>query len=197
MPNYSSIKELVIDVCSNECGIPSYERLTRVVVENFPASRWHKRHYDWYKSRIRQGKIAVPGIGLMDQACIENEEIHLPVISSLRSYLAANMEVLEAGLTEVKTHDRHDEETGRTNMLARDACGILVAIELKAGMASDTALWRLIGRMAYLVDIYAQKDVRGILMASDFDRRVTCAAKGLANVSLKKHQITFKLIDAT
>ena len=57
MPNYSSIKQLVIDETITNGGLPTFERLTELVKENFPNSKWQRSHYDWYKSQIKTGKI--------------------------------------------------------------------------------------------------------------------------------------------
>ena len=38
MPNYSSIKQLVIDETITNGGLPTFERLTELVKENFPNS---------------------------------------------------------------------------------------------------------------------------------------------------------------
>ena len=62
MSQYRTIKELVIETCKNEEGVfPSYETLTELVKRHFPQSKWQKTHYAWYKSKIRTGKISVPG----------------------------------------------------------------------------------------------------------------------------------------
>ena len=60
MNKYRSIKELVIESCMNEEVFPSYEKLTSLVLEHFPASKWQKTHYAWYKSKIKRGEIPIP-----------------------------------------------------------------------------------------------------------------------------------------
>ncbi|HEY8227080.1 MAG TPA: hypothetical protein VIG25_17525 [Pyrinomonadaceae bacterium] len=62
MSHGKSIKDLVIETCLGEGGFPSYERLTSLVRAQFPASRWQKTHYDWYKSRVKTGRIQLRGI---------------------------------------------------------------------------------------------------------------------------------------
>jgi hypothetical protein len=62
MSRSKTIKDLVIETCIAEGGFPSYEKLTSLVKEQFPASRWQKTHYDWYKSKIKTGKIQISGI---------------------------------------------------------------------------------------------------------------------------------------
>ena len=60
MSKYRSIKELVIKTCMSEEMFPSYEKLTSLVLEHFPTSKWKKTHYAWYKSKIKRGEIPVP-----------------------------------------------------------------------------------------------------------------------------------------
>ncbi len=59
MPNFGSIRQLVIDETISNGGLPDFERLTELVKENFPNSKWQKSHYDWYKSQIKTGKIEI------------------------------------------------------------------------------------------------------------------------------------------
>ena len=59
MQNYSSIKQLVVDETISEGGLPTFEKLTELVKQNFPNSKWQKSHYDWYKSQIKTGKIEI------------------------------------------------------------------------------------------------------------------------------------------
>ena len=62
MPHYRTIKELVIESCIAEGRFPSYDRLTSLVRQHFPTSKWQKTHYAWYKSKIKTGEIQVPGV---------------------------------------------------------------------------------------------------------------------------------------
>ncbi len=56
MSEYKSIKELVVETCNSEGEFPSYEKLTGLVLKNFPNSKWQKTHYAWYKSKIKTRK---------------------------------------------------------------------------------------------------------------------------------------------
>ena len=76
-------------------------------------------------------------------------------------------------------------------MLARDANSHLVIVELKAGNAKDGALGQLLGYMGCLSA--SESNVRGILVASNFDSRVIFAARGLPNIKLVRYQLSFNL----
>ena len=57
MSNYRTIKELVIETCMAEGALPSSEKLTSLVRQHFPNSKWSETHYAWYKSKIKTGGI--------------------------------------------------------------------------------------------------------------------------------------------
>jgi len=55
----------------------------------------------------------------------------------------------------------------------------LTVIELKAGKVKDSAIGQLLGYIGCLNLEKNTEEIRGILVASDFDQRVIFAAKGL------------------
>ena len=71
----------------------------------------------------------------------------------------------------------------------------LVVIELKAVKAKDTALGQLLGYVGCVMQ--NNSNVRGILVASDFDKRVVFAVKALSNIKLVKYELSFKLNEIT
>ncbi len=201
MGYYRTIKELVIESCVAEGGLPSYEKLTSLVRQHFPNSKWQRTHYAWYKSKIKNGEIVVPGFASQtseeppaDQIEAEVEESIEASVSlerDLHSYLAARVGEIESGLTLVESGVEYQTEAGRIDLLARDVNKNLVVVELKAGKAKDSALGQLLGYVGYLSG--AEGNVRGILVASSFDSRVIFAARGLSNVKLVRYQLSFNL----
>jgi hypothetical protein len=201
MGYYRTIKELVIETCMAEGGFPSYEKLTSLVRQQFPNSKWQKTHYAWYKSKIKTGEIVVPGFASQtseespaDQIEAEVEESIEASVSlerDLHSYLAARVSEIESGLTLVESGVEYQIEAGRIDLLARDVNKYLVVVELKAGKAKDSALGQLLGYVGCLSG--SEANVRGILVASSFDSRVIFAARGLPNVKLVRYQLSFNL----
>jgi RecB family endonuclease NucS len=201
MSFYRTIKELVIETYVAEGEFPSYEKLTSLVRQHFPTSKWQKTHYAWYKSKIKTGEIQVPGISAVtseesygDEIETEVEEANEARVSlekDLHSYLATRVSEIESGLSLVENGIEYQTEAGRIDLLARDANNQLVVIELKAGKAKDGALGQLLGYMGCLSG--SDLNVRGILVASSFDSRVVYAVKGLPSVKLVKYQISFTL----
>ena len=201
MSDYRTIKELVIETCMAEGQFPSYEKLTALVRQHFPTSKWQKTHYAWYKSKIKTGEISVPGFSSESFAPSNNDGIEAEVEDSLEAslslerdlhaYLAKRVNEIESGLTLVENGIECQTDAGRIDLLARDANNHLVVVELKAGKAKDAALGQLLG---YIGCLSANgPNVRGILVASPFNSRVVFAARGLANVKLVRYQISFNL----
>jgi RecB family endonuclease NucS len=201
MSYYRTIKELVIETCMAEGRFPSYEKLTSLVRQHFPTSKWQKTHYAWYKSKIKTGEISVPGISAEPSEEIRGDQIEAEVEESieasvslerdLHSYLATRVSEIESGLALVENGVECQTEAGRIDLLARDANNHLVVVELKAGKAKDNALGQLLGYMGCLSA--SESSVRGILVASNFDSRVIFAARGLPNVKLVRYQLSFNL----
>ncbi|TGG92887.1 DUF91 domain-containing protein [Natronospirillum operosum] len=201
MNNYSSIKELVIDTCASEGQFPSYEKLTSLVLENFPSSKWQKTHYAWYKSQIKRGEIVVPGAIMAqdsqdettDSEVEETIEASLSLERDLHSYLARMPSDIEPGLQLVEGGVEYQTEAGRVDLLCNGSNGELVVIELKAGKARDAAVGQLLGYIGSVQELEPNRPVRGVIVASDFDPRVVLAAKASSNIKLLKYRVAFQL----
>lgn len=208
MSDYSTIKELVIETCMEEGTFPSYEKLTSLVLKNFPTSKWQKTHYSWYKSKIKQGEISVPGFdseveNSNSNAETESEvqetiEVSLSLERDLHSYFAMRVDEIETGLVLMEDGVEYQTDAGRIDLLAKDEANYTVVIELKAGKAKDNALGQLLGYMG-CIGAKSEKstNVRGVLVASDFEPRVIYAAKGLPSIKLIKYRISFELQEIT
>ena len=197
MNQYRSIKELVIDLYNSEGSMPSYEKVTALVRQHFPQSRWKDSHYAWYKSQIKTGKMSVAS----EESCsdeteagIEQEieqsvEARLSIERDLRDYLAEHVSELEQGLTLRDGGVEFKTDAGYIDLLANDQRGNVVVIELKAGTGHDAALGQILGYIGCLSTDHQQ--VRGILVASSFDTRVVYACKSLPNLKLVRYKVSF------
>jgi len=202
--SYGTIKELVIDSYVSEGKMPSYESLTQKVREFFPHSAWQKSHYSWYKSQFKTGKIKVTELDLndsevtdelIDEDIAQSIDTQVSLEKDLQQYLSSRVSELEDGLTLVSGGVEYTTDAGRIDLLTRDQLNNLVVIELKAVKAKDSALGQLLGYIGYLSQ--ENPNVRGILVASDFDKRVVFAVKALPNIKLIKYELSFNLREIT
>lgn len=197
MNHYSSIKELVIDCYNAEGKMPSYTKLTALVRKHFPNSKWKETHYAWYKSAFNTGKIST-GTDAdniqerendIEETLNDSLESRVSLERDLHNYVANKLDAIETGL---KLHDRGIEyktEIGRIDILAIDNADGFVVIELKAGKANDRDIGQILG---YMGCMSGKKDnVRGVLVAANFDDRVIFAAKSLPNIRLIKYKLNF------
>ncbi len=205
MSEYQTIKELVIETCMSEGAYPSYEKLTSLVLKYFPTSKWQKTHYAWYKSKIKRGEIPVPGIDNTAEVITENNssieseifetiDASISLEKDLHTYLASRVNEIESGLVLAEDGIEYSTDAGRIDILANDAQGHPVVIELKAGKAKDSALGQLLG---YIGCISTGESIRGILIASDFDKRIIYAVKSLPHIKLLKYKVSFELQEIT
>lgn len=112
----------------------------------------------------------------------------------LQSALRGNIEQLEPGL---KITDGGTEQTvgaGRIDITTEDDGGNIVVIELKAGTAGMDSIGQILSYMGS-IESPEGKDVRGILVAYDFDERLVMAAKAVPNISLKAYSVQFTFED--
>jgi RecB family endonuclease NucS len=108
----------------------------------------------------------------------------------LQVALRNNIEQLKENLTVADGGKEHSVPSGRIDILAKDAKGAAVVIELKAGTADRDAVGQI---LSYLGDIRSEskKPVRGILIAGDFTARAISAAKAVGNIKLMKYAFKF------
>jgi RecB family endonuclease NucS len=138
------------------------------------------------------------------QEVIEGEEAPMSVSISLErdleEYLVRNLGQLEAGLKLYSkgstTGRQFNTDTGKVDILASDRTGDFVVIELKAGIANSAALGQVLAYMSWVRQHIAQgKEVRGIIIADDFDTKLKHAVHETPSVCLKKYEVSFTFAD--
>ena len=199
MNDYRSIRELVIEAYMAQGEMPSYESLTELVKLHFPTSKWQKSHYSWYKSQINTGRIDLSNSEVnnvtfeneIEESISESIDTQVSLEKDLQQYLSNRVHEIESGLVLVDDGVEYKTEAGYIDILAKDENENLVVIELKAGKAKDAALGQILGYMGCLSD--TSNNVRGILVASSFDKRVVFAVKALTNIRLVSYELNFNL----
>lgn len=96
--------------------------------------------------------------------------------------LARGLNVVEEGL-ELIGRQIHLPGAGRADIVARDKSGRLVVIEVKSGIADDTTLTQILAYMSALEE-RGEGEVRGIIVANGFSKKLIQAAKLIPNIKL-------------
>jgi hypothetical protein len=119
----------------------------------------------------------------------------------LQRELRNNLAQLEPDLKIIDDGREHGCAAGLIDILCEDPRGALVVIELKAGLAKDAALGQVLGYMGAITrelaseGKYADRPVRGIMVAKDFSDRVRHASVAVPNLRLVSYAIQFTFND--
>lgn len=136
---------------------------------------------------------------LVEETRIE-QEVTFGLERDLEEYISRNLEQLEEGLrlysADGLSGRQYSTDVGRIDLLAVDKEGNSVVIELKAGLATDRVVGQVLGYMRYVRKNLAKgKDVRGIIVADDFDERLKYAVAEIPKLKLKRYLVKFEFRD--
>jgi hypothetical protein len=110
----------------------------------------------------------------------------------LQEYLSRELQKLEPGLTlftdEELTGREISTDAGRIDILAKDLKGDLVVIELKVNQAPQSSLTQILSYMAAIKKQYNEKNVRGIIIADKFDKKIKLAVTQVPTVILMRYK---------
>jgi hypothetical protein len=127
-------------------------------------------------------------------------EATISLEKDLEEYIIRDLNQIEKGLklyTRGEVNGRQfNTEVVRIDILAVDKNNNLVVIELKAGTASYTVIGQILGYISWVRKNLSQgNEVKGIIIADDFDKRVKYASLEIPNIALKKYDVTFSFTD--
>lgn len=151
--------------------------------------------FDIFREYLEKGKVST-----MEPAEIEEvpPEFALSVERDLEEYITNNLDSIEQGLELFSKGDKVGRQfeaggAGRIDILAEDKKLNLVVLELKAGKADNSTLGQILTYMGWAKkNIAGEKDVRGIIIASDFDEKLKIAASMQPKVTLKGYTVNFE-----
>ena len=116
--------------------------------------------------------------------------------NELRDFLTKNLDCIEKGLRLYEGDGRLgaeftiDEGRGRIDLLAVDAAGNYVVIELKVGRGPYKTMGQLLYYMGWVDEHLAQKPCRGFIIAKDISDELILAVKRVAGVSLCRYNLS-------
>ena len=103
-----------------------------------------------------------------------------------------NIGQVEQGLKITDAGKERSVETGFIDITAEDAERIPVVIELKTGVAGQRAVAQILSYMGSVMDEESRDDIRGILIASEFDKKARAAARVIPTLTLMRYQFSFQ-----
>lgn len=123
-------------------------------------------------------------------------EAILSMERDLNAALRQSIVQLEPGLAVTDGGKERSVASGRIDILAEDATGLPVVLELKAVTAPRDAVAQV---LSYMGDIATEtgKPVRGVLIAPDFDPRAVSAARMVPNLRLVRYRFNFVFSDVS
>jgi endonuclease len=110
----------------------------------------------------------------------------------MQAALRTAISQLEEGLTIIDDGAERSVDSGFIDITARDVSGAIVVIELKTGAAGQRAVAQI---LSYMGDIASEEPgvtVRGILVASAFDKKAKSAARMVPALSLCSYGVRFQ-----
>lgn len=156
------------------------------------------RLYDRESDGIFDIDTGTPRNDSSDEGISSEEEIIEFAFSfekDLQEYLSRELQKLESGLTlfteEGLTGREISIDSGRIDILAKDAKNDLVIIELKVNQAPHSSLTQILSYMASIKKQFIGKNVRGIIIAENFDTRLKLAVTQVPSVTLMQYKVKF------
>lgn len=140
---------------------------------------------------VTEAAIAVASESIREKREGRQFELERNLQDSLRNQIGQ----LERGLVVVDDGDERSVESGFIDILARDASGALVVIELKAGTAKRDAVGQITGYMGDLMAEEPDTHIRGILVAADFDKSCQSGVRAIPALKLKRYRFSFTFED--
>lgn len=132
--------------------------------------------------------------GAEEQGLEEMIEASISLERDIEDHLVHCLDGIEKGLTLIGRQVIID--VGRIDILAQDARGQRVVIEVKVGEAKDSA----VGQIARYLGWYGRADgkpARGILVAAEFSEGVRYAATAIPNLALIAYRVQFAFEQAS
>ena len=121
----------------------------------------------------------------------------LSLEKDLEINLMKNLEQLEEGLCSPQSQVPFEMGEVRSiiDILAKDKDGKIVIIELKAGIATEKVCGQILKYISLVKNQTKNVNVRGIIVAHDFEEGLKLAVSSLNNVRLKKYKVNFEFED--
>lgn len=191
----SILSELAYTKTDQKNNEPNPSRLTidGDIYNGLASARTHLNYYRRFLEDANSRTFAPLPVALQPAVAEVDPEPAEAVLSlerDLNAALRQNIAQLEPGLHVIDGGKERSVASGRIDILAEDVTGRKVVIELKAVKAPRDAVAQV---LAYMGDIVAESggEVRGLLIAPEFDPRAVSAARMVPALELKRFSFQF------
>lgn len=129
------------------------------------------------KSQTRRQSFEAVDVPIVDTPEPELQPQTIGLEKDMQAAIRQNIGQIEPSLRITDGGRERSVETGFIDITAEDSDGIPVVIELKTGVAGQRAVAQSLSYIGSLMEEEGTDQVRGILIASEFDRKARAAAK--------------------
>jgi hypothetical protein len=167
---------------------------------NLASYRHSVERYCKFRREISEDAEFVEAAGdsehIPDEAAEERGQL-IGLERDLQSTLRQVIDQLEPGLEIIDEGAERSVSSGFIDITATDANGAIVVIELKTGVARQRAISQILSYMGDIADEEPDAQVRGILVAGDFDKKARAAARVVPTLSLRSYRVRFDFFDGS
>lgn len=196
---------------------------SRGIMDEFVAQYWPTRHTELgerrrqsyldkkaLNERLLRGEPpdedagdAVVGSSADDDQTSDTDLVSFALEAHLRDFIVENVEKVQVGGSHLRLYtdangDGREYRTavGTIDILAVDDVGNFFVFELKLDRGPDRALGQLTRYMGWVkVNLAAEREVRGVIVARSIDEKLRYAASVIPNVYLLEYEVEFRLHD--
>lgn len=148
---------------------------------------------EWYcKFRQETLETDIPNDLDSNNETLIEHRLLLGLERDMQNALRSSIQQLETGLEIIDGGAERIVPSGRIDITAKDKNGAIVAIELKTGSVRRSDIGQILSYMGDLGEEDPETNVRGILVASDFDNKIQAAARMVPNLSLHSYRVNFE-----
>ena len=141
------------------------------------------------ETRREPNPMRAEQVAMADPSGLENQKLSLE--RDMQRFLRRDIARLGSDLTIIDEGAERAVSSGFVDILARDSNGTVVVIELKAGKTDARVIGKVLGYMGDIADEDDTQNLRGIIVAHEFDQRTKSAARAVPNLTLVRYAVSF------